>query len=97
MQANNPSKVNALHASVAKENTELIQAFLENGANPNLPQTQGVTPLHSAAHRGNPLIVRLLLDHGASVSQKMDNGDDAHSIAVRDGYSELAELLKNLK
>lgn len=93
LQANNPSKVNALHAAVAKENESLIRAFLEKGADPNISQAQGVTPLHSAAHRGRLSIVRLLLDHGADITLKMDNGDDAHTIALRDGHLEIAELL----
>lgn len=93
-QAINASKVNALHAAVAKDNEELVRLFLKNGANPDLSQTQGVTPLHSAAHRGNLEIVRLLLSHGADAALKMDNGDDAYTIAMRDGHEAVAALLK---
>lgn len=94
LPSNNPSKVNALHAAVAKNNEELCRLFLEKGADPNRVQTQQVTPLHSAAHQGNLSIVKLLLEYGADISLKMDNGDDAYSIAVRDGHEEVAALLK---
>ena len=94
LQATNPSKVNALHAAVAKNNKELCHLFLEKGADPNLTQSQHVTPLHSAAHQGNLSIAKLLLKYGADTSIKMENGDDAYTIASRDGHKEVAELLK---
>ncbi|WP_235298186.1 ankyrin repeat domain-containing protein [Portibacter marinus] len=94
LSATNPSKVNALHSAIAKENYELCKLFIEKGVNVNATQTQNVTALHSAAHRGNLALVQLLVDHNASINIKMDNGDNALLIAQREGHSEVADYLK---
>lgn len=94
LSARNPSKVNALHAAVAKENYGLCQLVLENyGAKVDSVQSQNVTPLHSAVHRGNLELVQLLVSHGASIHMKMDNGDTALTIAENEGHSEILRLL----
>jgi len=93
LAAKNPSKINALHAAVAKENIELCKLFIENGININSTQTQNVTPLHSAVHRGNLELVKLLITNGADSSLKMDNGDDALIIAKRDQHTEILNFL----
>ncbi|RIV68752.1 ankyrin repeat domain-containing protein [Flagellimonas aequoris] len=94
LHATNPSKVNALHAAVAKENVELCQLLIAKGADINAPQMQNVTALHSAAHRGNLELVKLLVQQGADIDLKMDNGDTALSIVKRDGHKEVAAYLE---
>ena len=94
LQATNPSKVNALHAAVAKNNTELCKLLIAKGADVNALQMQRITPLHSAAHRGNLEMVTLLVKHGADIHLKMANGDTALSIAKRDGHKEVAAYLE---
>lgn len=94
LQATNPSRVNALHAAVAKENYELCRIFIEHGANVNAVQMQNVTPLHSAVHRGDLALVKLLVENGADVRLKMDNGDTAVSIAEKDGHQEVEAYLQ---
>ncbi|MTI38063.1 ankyrin repeat domain-containing protein [Fulvivirga lutimaris] len=96
LQATNPSKVNALHSAVARENYELCKQLIAHGADANLAQMQNVTPLHSAAHRGNLKLVQLLVNNGADIHSKMDNGDTALSIAERDGHSEVKDYLESL-
>lgn len=93
LSATNPSKVNALHSAVAKENYDLCKILLEKGADPDAVQMQNVTALHSAAHRGNLQLVELLIQNGASIELKMDNGDTALSIAKRDGHTACALAL----
>ncbi len=96
LQATNPSKVNALHSAVAKENYELCKLLIEYGVNVNATQIQNVTAMHSAAHRGNLKIVKLLVENGAKINYKMDNGDTALSIAKRDGHQQVKIYLENL-
>lgn len=94
--ATNPTKVNALHSAVAKENYELCKLLIDNGANINSTQMQNVTALHSAAHRGNLKLVKLLVENGAEINLKMDNGDTAISIARRDGHNEVGAYLEGV-
>ena len=46
----------------------------------------GWTPLHAAAEAGHDAIVRLLLDHGASVSAVTDTGYLALHLAASGGH-----------
>ena len=96
LHATNPSKVNALHSAVAKENYELCKLLIDFGADVNAVQMQNVTPLHSAAHRGNLKLVKLLIMNGANIHLKMDNGDTALSIAERDGHEEVKQYLESI-
>jgi ankyrin repeat protein len=57
---------------------------------------QNVTALHSAAHRGNLKLVRLLVESGAEINLKMDNGDTAISIAENDGHKEVKVYLESI-
>ncbi len=95
--ATNPSKVNALHAAVAKENYELCKILLEKGTIVNATQTQQVTALHSAVHRGNLKLVKLLITYGASITDTMDNGDSALSIAKKEKHKTILEYLLSIK
>lgn len=96
LQATNPSKVNALHSAVAKENYELCKLLIEFGVNVNARQMQNVTALHSASHRGNLRIVKILIESGADINIKMENGDTAIRIAERDGHQRVKRYLENL-
>jgi len=86
LAATNPTKVNALHSAVAKENYKLCKILLEKGANVNASQMQNVTALHSAVHRGNLELTKLLIENGANPSLIMDNGDTVLIIANREGH-----------
>ncbi len=97
--ATNPSKVNALHSAVARQNVALCKLLIAYGADVNKPQTQNVTALHAAAHHGNLELVKLLVEHGAKIDLKMDNGNTAIDFAEKDGHlhikSYLAERMNN--
>jgi ankyrin repeat protein len=94
LSARNPSKVNALHAAVAKEQLEICTLLLENGADPNAAQMQHVQALHSAVHRNNLALVQLLVEGGADVKGVMDNGDTPMLIAKREGHQEVLNYLQ---
>ena len=46
----------------------VTEYLLENGANPNLADNLGVTPLIAATRKGQRDVVAVLLQHGADVS-----------------------------
>jgi hypothetical protein len=69
----------ALRLAVIDSRTAMVKLLLERGADPNPKsgRARGYTPLIHAAHDGNIEYVRLLLDAGAEVSVKNDDGRDA--------------------
>jgi ankyrin repeat protein len=60
---------------------ESVRALLEAGADPNVRQQGGYTPLHTAAHNDDAELARLLLDHGADPAVKTDDGQTAADMA----------------
>jgi len=48
-----------------KGDIELMTLFLQNGANPNMPNSEGFTPLYLAVNDGDIDLVKLFLSHGA--------------------------------
>ncbi len=93
--ATNGTNIQALHAAVARNNTVLCKLLLEQGANVNAKQTQGVTALHSAVHRGSLELVKLLVSYQADTSAKMDNGDTPITIAKRENQTAILDFLNN--
>jgi len=41
-----------------------VRLLLEHGADPNIQNEYGDTPLHKAAYNGHVDVVKLLLEHG---------------------------------
>jgi uncharacterized protein len=54
-----------LHSAVAAGRIDNVEALLEAGAEPNVRQHGGFTPLMEAEHSGNFDIAELLIRHGA--------------------------------
>lgn len=95
--AKNPSKVNALHSAVAKENYNLCALFLKYKVDVNATQTQSVTALHSAVHRGNLKLTKLLVENGADIHAKMKNGDTPLAIAQREKHNIIEKYFQQIK
>lgn len=90
---------NALHACCAiSHNAHIAKLLLDKGADVNAIQHGSFTALHSAAFSGDLPMVRLLLDSGAKLDPKTDDGQTALDLAReknRDGVVkelEAAEL-----
>ncbi len=74
--------------------TQLTKALLDAGANPNIQQRNGETPLHSVAEENYPVIARLLLDAGANPDIKeRDEGYTPLHTASGEGNWEIVEIL----
>jgi len=71
----------------------VARLLLENGANPNVPNKYGETPLHTASGRGNLEVVRLLLKYGADVELEGEEGRTPFQAASQRGHHEVAKLL----
>jgi ankyrin repeat protein len=57
----------AIGSAAAAGHTEIVQILIRAGANVNLSDRSGFTPLASAAYAGYGEIVRLLIDAGATI------------------------------
>jgi len=71
----------------------IIRLFLEKGANPNLTDKNGKTPLMNAAYKGNLAIVKLLLEFGADPNLKDSSGQSALDMAEKKGHQDVIQLL----
>ncbi len=73
----------------------IAQWLLSKGANPNLPDSIGYTPLMHAVltENSSPALVRLLLEHGADAKAKAKDGLTALTFANRKGWTEVIALL----
>jgi ankyrin repeat protein len=93
----NGMRVTPLHSAAASPRTDarvpMCRALLSHGADPNLRQAGGFTPLHAAAHAGDRELVRVLLDYGADCHLTTDSGETAADLARANGHDELAESL----
>lgn len=71
----------------------VVVHLLAHGADVNLPNTAGSTPLHKAAIAGASDIVQLLLACGANVAARNSGGQTALEHAQFRGHAEVAALL----
>lgn len=74
---------------------EYIRALLDHGANPNLPQWNGVIPLHAAVRNGQYQVVKLFLEAGADPTFKGPDGKDSIELARSIKVTNLVALLES--
>jgi ankyrin repeat protein len=73
---------------------ECVQILLDSGADPNLADNSGWTPLMSVAKYGGDDVAEALLNHGADVGAKNSNGQTALAVATQAGQRDVAEVLR---
>ncbi len=85
----------ALGAYVWRDDTARVKRLLVLGADLNLSDADGDTPLHGAAKSGNVEILTLLLDKGANPNAKNKEGGTPLMWAAVYGNEDAARLLLN--
>ena len=91
--ADNPMRIQALHAAVAGRSLEAVRLLVGAGADVNAGQHGGWTPLMGAAAHGDAEIVEVLLAAGADPAAVNDEGANAVSLATSNGHSQVAALV----
>jgi hypothetical protein len=84
----------ALMASVVKNNKNLVDILLKNGANPDLTDKNGITALMLAVQFNNAEMVEKLVKEKANKELKCNQNKTAFEYAVEMNYEEIINLLK---
>jgi ankyrin repeat protein len=74
---------------------EMAYTMAGNGANPNAPQGDGLSPLHAAAAAGSVDLIRLLVLNGGDVAARTPTGETPLDLAVQQGRKAAADLLRH--
>lgn len=94
----NAMRVCPIHSAAATTDPEraleLSKLLLDAGADPNVRQQGGYTPLHEAALHGKLELLRLLLERGADPSLANDAGRRPVELAREQGHSSVLALLE---
>ena len=82
-----------LHKAVEYNKGEIVSELLKNGANPNLQDTNGNTPIHEASRQ--PEAMKLLLDEGINLNLEIRNqlGDTAFECNLRKACKDAAKIM----
>jgi len=84
----------ALMWAALRRHTDIVLLLLEYNADPNIQNiTYGGTGLMIASGKGNEILVKAMLEHGADVEIKDRNGSTALFSAVQSGNKEIVKML----
>ena len=84
-----------LHSAVSSGNLAIVKILLQNGANVNIQNRTGKSPLCLAA-TGNRLdLVKLLVQNGAQIDLKDNHNQTPLDLALRNSHDTIAYYLKN--
>lgn len=94
----NRMRVTPLHSAVANRDAtkayDVATLLVKHGANVNVVQEGGWTPLQQAAAHGYARLVKFLLKEGADVSARAADGRTAYDLAIGGKHAEAAQLLQ---
>ena len=85
----------ALHSAVSRLQSDVVRILLEAGANPDVRQSAGWTPLHAAAMNGDLASMELLLGAGADPTAANDEGRSVADLAKESGDDATIERIRS--
>ncbi len=74
--------------------TDVVRTLLGKGADVNLSNRNGWTPLMAAVAKGHEDVVELLLEHGADPNMRHAYGWTALKLATQKGSKNVADILR---
>lgn len=84
--------------AIARGKKDLVEFYIESGADVNSPLVNGKTPLMVAAEKGHIEVIKILIASGADKKTKFRDSASkektAYDLAEAAGKSKAAELLK---
>lgn len=83
----------ALTNAIRQQNADAVDVLIQSGADPNLLNRKGVTPISVAAHKGNIRIMNCLIYAGSNVNALNSSGSTALIQASHFGNLESVKLL----
>ena len=94
---NSPSN-NSLHAApiqsaAAAGHLEIVRLLIQHGADPNVREQGGYTPLHAAAQNDDEEMIRTLLFGGADLNIKSKDDKTPLDLAMEAGHAKATLLL----
>jgi ankyrin repeat protein len=92
--AENPLRIQPLHAATSGGHTDLAILLIDAGAEVGGKQRHGWTPLHSAAANGNAVLVDRLIAAGADGQATNDDGRTSADVATEHGHEDIAARLR---
>ena len=72
---------------------EHLKEIIRNSPDLINAKRDGYAPLHTAATKGQLVVVRFLLDNGASINSRNNSGETPLHLAVSQGHKAMVELL----
>lgn len=91
--ANATDTIAPLADAAQHRNFDVIRALLEQGADVDAVQADGMTALHWAVWHDELTIAQLLIEHGADVNVQNRYGVPPLSLACRNGHGEIVNLM----
>lgn len=83
----------ALHWAVYRKDLELVQMLLAEGANPDIRNDYGATPMTVASEHGDYPIMKALVDAGGDIESPNSEGQTLLMAVARTGNIDTARLL----
>jgi uncharacterized protein len=92
-RSTNPLSVRPIHSAVAGDHDDVVAVLVDAGADVNVTQRHGWTPLHGAAQNGSLASVERLLAAGADPAARNDDGTSALELARAGGHEAVVARL----
>ena len=92
-RAGQETTTRSLHQAVVNGDVDQVKLLISKGADVNMQNRMGWTPLHTAIQNRRQAIVELLTTKGADVNAKDKRGQTPLYVAVNLGQKEVVELL----